>query len=391
DIPGRLFQAYWIAGHQLDWTWWCSGVCVCEVLYGCQALVLGGLHEREDVDDEGHAAVTQNGRRRDARNLLVVGFKVLDHHLVLTDEVVDQQGEAHVLHLQDDGNRAGHVGFSPLHVENFVQRDHGQVIAAHLHDVFRFGNGPDLIGRRLHGFGDVAERQNEGFFTDTHRHAVENGERERQHDADGRAFARLGEDLNMAAHALDVASHDVHAHATARDFGDLLGGGKAGCEDQRPEFFVGRALVHGKALSHGLLEDFFAIQARAVVAHLDHDLPTVMLGGHGDGALGILAGRNTRFGHFDAVVDAVAHQVGERVDDAFDEAFVEFGGGALRDQLDALVHAGSGFAHHAREAAEDVIHGHHADRHHGFLQVARIAIELFDAVQQAVVFDGIKR
>src|SRR5690606_38687242 len=117
--------------------------CCCKGLYGCQALVLGCLHEREDVDDERHTAVAKNGGRRHARNLLVVCLEVLDHDLMLADEMVDQQCETHILHLQDDGDRARHVGFGILDVEHFVQRHDRQVLTAHLHHVFRLGNGPD--------------------------------------------------------------------------------------------------------------------------------------------------------------------------------------------------------------------------------------------------------
>src|SRR5690606_31328591 len=87
----------------------------------------------------------------------------------------------------------------------------------------------------------------------------------------------------------------------------------------------------------------------------------------------------------------VAHQVGERIDDALDEALVELGGGALGDQPDLLAHLGGGLTHHAREPAEHVIHRHHADGHHRFLEIASVAVELFDAVEQAVVEDGIER
>src|SRR5690606_31905736 len=133
----------------------------------------------------------------------------------------------------------------------------------------------------------------------------------RQHDADGRALARFGHDLDVAAHALNVAPDHIHADPPTGDLGDLFGSREAGSEDQRPDFFVGRVLVHGEALLHGLLEDLVAVQTRAVVPDFDHDLAAVMLRSHGDRAFGILADFRTTLGRLDTVVDTVAHQVCE--------------------------------------------------------------------------------
>ena len=99
----------------------------------------------------------------------------------------------------------------------------------------------------------------------------------------------------------------------------------------------------------------------------------------------------TRFGRLDAVVQAVAHQVRQRIDDALDQALVQFGGAAVGLQFDLLAHLAGDVAHQAREAAEHVVHRHHADGHHGFLQVARVALELLHAVEQAVMQHRIQR
>src|SRR5690606_15302621 len=174
---------------------------------------------------------------------------------------------------------------------------------------------------------------------------------------------RFGHDLYMTAHALNVASNHVHADPPTGNLGDLFGGREAGREDQRPDCFVGRVLVHGEALLHGLLENLVAVQTRAVVPDLDNDLAAVMLRRHGDRAFGILADFCTTLGRLDTVVDTVAHQVCEGVDEAFDQALVEFSGGALRDQSDAFTHLARRFANDAREPADHVIHRYPADRH----------------------------
>jgi hypothetical protein len=57
--------------------------------------------------------------------------------------------------------------------------------------------------------------------------------------------------------------------------------------------------------------------------------------------------------------------------------FVQFCGAAVGLQFDLLAHLAGDVAHQAREAAEHVVHRHHADGHDRFLQVAGVAFQLF--------------
>src|SRR3546814_8938 len=57
---------------------------------------LGGLaarkaYQREHVDNQGDAAVAQNSGGRDARYFPVIGFKILDHHLVLAHREIGRE------------------------------------------------------------------------------------------------------------------------------------------------------------------------------------------------------------------------------------------------------------------------------------------------------------
>ena len=58
---------------------------------------------------------------------------------------------------------------------------------------------------------------------------------------------------------------------------------------------------------------------------------------------------------------------------------------ALGAQLHLLAEARRDVVDHAREAAEDELHRHHADRHHRLLQVARVAVERGEAVREVLV------
>src|SRR5690606_15622677 len=141
---------------------------------------------------------------------------------------------------------------------------------------------------------------------------------------------------------------------------------------------------------HGLAQYALAVQPGAVVGYFYDDLPAAVLGRQDDVAFGVLACRPPRLGRFDAVIHAVAHQMGERIDDALDQAFVQLGGCAPRGQAYLLAQARGALTHHAGEAAEYVLHGYHAYRHDGLLEVARIAFQLLYAVEQAIVQDRIE-
>ena len=87
----------------------------------------------------------------------------------------------------------------------------------------------------------------------------------------------------------------------------------------------------------------------------------------------------------------VAHQVRERIDDLLDQALVELGRLAAVTSSTFLPSLRRDVAHQAREAAEDDRHRHHADRHHRFLQVARVALELRHAVGEPLVQRRVER
>ncbi len=89
------------------------------------------------------------------------------------------------------------------------------------------------------------------------------------------------------------------------------------------------------------------------------------------------------------MVAAVAHQVGQRVGDLLDQALVEFGRLAQRHELDLLAELGRQIPQHAREAAEHHRHRNHPDRHHRFLQVAGVALQVGQATRQLLVQRGV--
>ena len=110
-----------------------------------------------------------------------------------------------------------------------------------------------------------------------------------------------------------------------------------------------------------------------------------MRGAQRDRALRTLALGDALVRHLDAVVEAVAHQMGQRIADLLDQPLVQLGTFTDGLELHLLVHLAGEIAHHAREAAEHEIDRHHAHRHHRFLQVAGVALQLCETIQQAFV------
>src|SRR5437879_3328378 len=60
----------------------------------------GQGNESGNVEDEADAAVAQDGGARDAVDLPEVRFQALDHHLLLAEETVDEEGGAAPLMLE---------------------------------------------------------------------------------------------------------------------------------------------------------------------------------------------------------------------------------------------------------------------------------------------------
>src|SRR5512140_1845715 len=90
-------------------------------------------HERDDIEDQRHAAVAHDGGARHVLHLAVVGFEVLDHDLLLAEQFIHQQGDAAAFGL-DHHHYGTHVlEVEARHVEHLFEFDHRHVLVAHLH------------------------------------------------------------------------------------------------------------------------------------------------------------------------------------------------------------------------------------------------------------------
>ena len=94
---------------------------------------------------------------------------------------------------------------------------------------------------------------------------LDDGQRERQLQAEGRALSHPGLNFDRALQAVQHGLHHVQADAAAGDFGDLVRGAEPGPEDQRKNFSFAQPvrLFRGEeTLLQGLGFDFVARRCR---------------------------------------------------------------------------------------------------------------------------------
>ncbi len=98
----------------------------------------------------------------------------------------------------------------------------------------------------------------------------------------------------------------------------------------------------------------------------------------------VLAGGQAPVGGFETVIERIAHQVHQRIADLLEHRLVEFGALAEQLEFDLLAELAREVVHDARKAVERKTDRQHANLHHAFLQLARIAGELRKTLPQPV-------
>src|ERR1700680_3024740 len=104
-------------------------------------------------------------------------------------------------------------------------------------------NGGNCILGWLEHF---ANRENRNYVTlvpPPHHQPVDDGERKRQLQQEGRSLSPSGSDIDAPPQLLNVLAHHVHAYTAARNIRNLFGGVKARMEDQVEDLAVGQGSV----------------------------------------------------------------------------------------------------------------------------------------------------
>jgi hypothetical protein len=125
--------------------------------------------------------------------------------------------------------------------------------------------------------------------------------------------ARARIDLDRPTDALDIGAHDIHADPAAGNRGHRLRGRQARLEDQCAALAGRQAAAVGgveQTGGDGLVDQPLAVDAAAVVDHVDHDLVARLAGRNGQQADLALARGLAVVRRLHAVVDGVSDDVG---------------------------------------------------------------------------------
>ena len=137
-------------------------------------------HEAARGQNQCHAAVAQDGRTGNVGHLAVVGLQILDHYLVLAQQLIDQQRHTATIGLDHHHDGAAHTGVGPRHLEDFFQRQHGHVFVAHLDQLRTLRHGTDRVSGDLERLDHRRQGQDVYLVAHAHRHSIHDGQRQRQ-------------------------------------------------------------------------------------------------------------------------------------------------------------------------------------------------------------------
>src|SRR4051812_11656728 len=325
----------------------------------------GGRVDGVAVDDQGDAAVRQDGAAGDRGTTGDVRRQRAGDQLALADEVRDRQREAAVLAADDHGVPGVRGGRG---AQRLRAVEDGQDAVAQDEHAPPGDRAQGLVGEPQRPL-DAVERDRVRLTAGLDEQRVHDRERQRQADLRGRAVAELRGEGDLAAELADHRPHGVHADAAAGDVARDLGGREAGQEQQlgRPLAVerIGRLGGDEPALDRALA-DLDGVDAAPVVANVDDDVAARMARRDLERAgLGLARG-DAVLRRLEAVVQRVADEVDERVAQRLDDGAVELGVLADELELDVLGELARQVADEAREAHEDGVDRDHADLHdHG--------------------------
>src|SRR5688572_23583962 len=109
---------------------------------------------------------------------------------------------------------------------------------------------------------------------------------------------------------------------------------------------------------NGLGQDFFLVEAAAVVAHLNHYTAGIMIGIELNRTLGGFTSGKTHIGRLDAMIQGVTHQMRERITNFFHYGSIQLSFGTVDSELDIFAQLFADIAYHALETIERTANFH---------------------------------
>jgi hypothetical protein len=199
-------------------------------------------------------------------------------HLLLADHVVDQQRRGAAVVFNDDDDAFPRILDRARDLKPAVQTMNREDFATMIEDFAATMHGGERFSRGTQRHLHRCARQDESVVADADHETVDDRHGKRKLDTEGRAFAHLGRDLDLAAELLDIALHDIHADATTGDRGDFFGGREAREKNKVVDLVLRELRVFwNEVLLARLGEDFVGVDAAAIVAEFDDDIPALVV------------------------------------------------------------------------------------------------------------------
>lgn len=181
-------------------------------------------------------------------------------------------------------------------------------------------------------------------------HRLGDRQRLRQTQSEGDALAAHRVDVHRAAELTHFVAHHVHAHATASQLADLLGGAETGGEDQAIQFGIAELLAGlDQAALFATATDRITVQPGAVVGYFQHDFRAFAAKTDRDAAFFRLARIAALLGRFQPVRHRVTQHVFQRRDHAIEHVAIEFALGAFQQQMHLLASVVGRLTHHTAQ------------------------------------------
>src|SRR6266851_2710878 len=255
------------------------------------------------------------------------------------------------------------LGVDAAQTAKVVQPDEGENLFAKT-EHFTLIHAVNLVVRDASDFHDGRERDSEKTAADAEKQSLNTRKSERRAELNRCSAAFLRRNVYGALEAVEDGSNDIHADATARYFRYFGSGAESRFENEIESFLIGQALrLFGfqDSFFNGARTQLSSVDAAAVVADFNDDLRALVKSVEIDGATCRLAGSQALVGRFDAMVNRVADEMHEGFGKSVKNALVEIGVLARKFQGHILAALLGNVADDAREAAEELLDGHHAD------------------------------
>ena len=234
------------------------------IFVGCAGGFVVGAHgdsgfygDGAGIEDQGQIGVAEHGCAGVEADVFEHGGERLDDDLFRVGEPIDDEAEAAAIGIEHGDEVVALGGGLVLAAghQQAVKKDQRQELAAQPVErraLDPFDGCGGLLGRNVNKFRERALGQGEALVDAAHDERGNDGQGERNAQAERGSLAGAGVDLDFAADFFHVGADHVHADAASADIGDRSGGGEAGQEDELQQLALASCAARSAVMSAAL-------------------------------------------------------------------------------------------------------------------------------------------